>query len=161
MQIWQIRSRNRQNVCRWREINIFLHIRPVNSAELRNPMKHMKKCLNGTGRILSRHTKKNLKKSVHPSIRVSGRMSLQQFTEISKQPNGTHMRSTACCGKPISQTARTRLKLNRPKMKTDSSLICLWQRNSTARIWTMPELTVRSVSEKMHFIRNMSRRSNF
>lgn len=100
-------------------------------------------------------------KSVHPSIRVSGRMSLQQFTEISKQPNGTHMRSTACCGKPISQTARTRLKLNRPKMKTDSSLICSWQRNSTARIWTMQELTVRSVSEKMHFIRNMSRRSNF
>lgn len=100
-------------------------------------------------------------KSVHPSIRVSGRMSLQQFTEISKQPNGMHMRSTACCGKPISQTARTRLKLNRPKMKTDSSLICSWQRNSTARIWTMQELTVRSVSEKMHFIRNMSRRSNF
>ena len=159
--IAEIVQHHRQNVCRWREINIFLHIRPVNSAELRNPMKHMKKCLNGTGRILSRHTKKNLKKSVHPSIRVSGRMSLQQFTEISKQPNGTHMRSTACCGKPISQTARTRLKLNRPKMKTDSSLICLWQRNSTARIWTMPELTVRSVSEKMHFIRNMSRRSNF
>lgn len=100
-------------------------------------------------------------KNVHPSIRVSGRMSLQQFMGISKQQNAMHMKSTACCGKPISQTARIRLKLNRPKMKTDSFLICLWQRNLTARIWTMPELTARSVSEKMHFIRNMSRRSNF
>ena len=79
MQIWQIRNRNRQNVCRWHAINISMHIRPVNSAELRNPMKPMKNCLNGTGQILSRHTKKNLKKNVHPSIRVSGRMSLQQF----------------------------------------------------------------------------------
>ena len=86
---------------------------PVNSAELRNPMKHMKNCLKSTGQILSRHTKKNLKKSVHPSIRASGRMSLQQFTEISKQPNVTLTRLTVCCGKPISQTARTRLKLNR------------------------------------------------
>lgn len=59
-------------------------------------------------------------KSVHPSIRVSGRMSLQQFTEISKQLNGTHMRLTACCGKPISPTVRIRLKLSLRRMKTDN-----------------------------------------
>lgn len=99
-------------------------------------------------------------KSVHPSIRVSGKMSLQRFMGISKRQNVTLTRLTVCFGKPIFPTVRIRLKLSLRRMKTDNFLTCLWRKNWTVRIWIMQGLTVRSVSERMHFIRNMSRRLN-
>lgn len=53
------------------------------------------------------------------------------------------------------------IKIEPAKNENGQFLTCLWRKNWTVRIWIMQGLTVRSVSEKMHFIRNMSRRSNF
>lgn len=88
-------------------------------------------------------------------------MSLQRFMGISKQAKRHAYEINRLLRETNFSDSTYQIKIEPAKNENGQFFDMLMAEELDSKIWTMQELTVRSVSEKMHFIRNMSRRSNF